>query len=269
MPGVVHVPYPNPYRPLLAGADQGRAVLDYIEMLLERNIPAGEVAAMIVEPIQGEGGYIVPPDGFLAGLRALCDRHGWLLIFDEVQSGIGRTGRMFAWQHWDVRPDVIALAKGLGSGLPIGVTVAARAVMERWPAGSHANTYGGNPLCCAAALATLDLVRGGLADNAARVGARMLARLRALAQEFDAIGEVRGHGLMIGFELVEDRVSRTPARELAHRVVNRAFHNGLLLLGCGASSIRVTPPLMIDATLADEGMDRLAQSLREALADRA
>jgi len=156
MPGVTHVPYPNPYRPLFGGADQGKAVLDYIEkVLFASNVPASEVAAILVEPIQGEGGYIVPPDGFLAGLRALCDRHGILLIADEVQSGIGRTGKMFACEHWGVAPDIMTLAKGLGSGLPIGLTVAKRAIMERWKRGAHGNTYGGNPLCCVAALKTL------------------------------------------------------------------------------------------------------------------
>jgi 4-aminobutyrate aminotransferase len=155
MAGVTHVPYPNAYRPLLAGADQGRAVLSYLEdVLFASNVPAVEVAGILVEPILGEGGYVVPPDGFLAGLRALCDRHGILLIFDEVQSGIGRTGRMFACEHWDVAPDIMTLAKGLGSGLPIGTVVAKRRIMERWTRGAHGNTYGGNPLCCAAALAT-------------------------------------------------------------------------------------------------------------------
>ena len=158
MPGVTHVPYPNPYRPLFAGADQGKAVLDYIRMLFERNVPASEVAAILVEPIQGEGGYLVPPDGFLAGLRALCDEHGILLIFDEVQSGVGRTGKMFACEHCGVAPDIMTLAKGLGSGLPIGAVVAKKSLMQQWKRGAHGNTYGGNPLACAAANATLDLV---------------------------------------------------------------------------------------------------------------
>jgi 4-aminobutyrate aminotransferase len=266
MPGVVHVPYPNPYRPLFAGDDQGSAAIAYIEQLMDRNLPANEIAAILVEPIQGEGGYVVPPPGFLAGLRELCDRHGILLIFDEVQTGIGRTGKMFAWQHTGVRPDILTLAKGLGSGLPIGLTVASQQVMEKWPPGSHANTYGGNPLCCAAALATLRLVEGGFAANAARMGERAMQRLRQFAAEFSAIGDVRGHGLMIGVELVKDRVSKAPAKELAARVVNRAFMNGLLLLECGASGIRLIPPLMIDAALLDEGLDLLHQSLCEALA---
>jgi 4-aminobutyrate aminotransferase len=268
MPGVVHVPYPNPYRPLFAGDDQGRAVISYIEQLFERNLPASEVAAVIIEPIQGEGGYIVPPPGFLAALRALCDRHGIYLIFDEVQAGIGRTGRMFAWQHEGVRPDILALAKGLGSGLPIGMMVAAKQIMEKWPPGSHANTFGGNPICCAAALATLRLVSGGYADHARDMGERALQRLRQFAQEFPVIGEVRGRGLMIGMEFVTDRASKAPAKEFATRLVNRAFENGLLLLECGASGIRIIPPLMIEARILDEGLDILHRSFKELIAER-
>ncbi len=267
MPGVVHVPYPNSYRPLFAGADQGRAVLSYIEMLMERNVPANEIAAVLVEPIQGEGGYIVPPDGFLAGLRELCDKHGILLIFDEVQTGVGRTGKMFAWQHTGVRPDILTLAKGIASGLPLGLVVASRQVMEKWPPGSHANTYGGNPLCCAAALATLDLVEKSFAENAERMGSRALARLREMAQKYPTIGDLRGRGLMIGVELVKNRDSKAPAKELAMKVVNRAFHNGLLLLECGASGIRLIPPLMIEPAVLDEGLALLEKSLQEALAE--
>jgi 4-aminobutyrate aminotransferase len=263
MPGVTHVPYPNPYRPLFAGPDQGAAVLDYIEQLFHRNVPATEVAAIVVEPIQGEGGYLVPPEGFLAGLREICDRHGILLIFDEVQTGIGRTGQMFAWQHWGVRPDILTLAKGLGSGLPIGLAVAGRDLMEKWPAGAHANTFGGNPIACAAALATLDLVRGEYLANAQRMGERLGARMQALAAEFGCIGDVRGRGLMVGIEFVKDRATREPDRELADALVKRAFGNGLLLLTCGASGIRLSPPLMIGEKLLDEGIEVLRRSLRE------
>ena len=228
MPGVTHVPYPNPYRPLFAGADQGQAVLDYIEdVLFPGSVPPSEVAAVLVEPIQGEGGYLVPPDGFLQGLRDLCDRHGILLIFDEVQSGVGRTGKMFASQHWGVAPDIMTLAKGLGSGLPIGAVVAKKRLMEKWPRGAHGNTFGGNPLCCAAALATLDLVEREYAANAATVGEHFMARLRELQARHEVIGDVRGKGLMIGMELVKDRASRAPAKELCDAVIHRAFHNGL------------------------------------------
>jgi 4-aminobutyrate aminotransferase len=267
MPGVTHVPYPNSYRPLFAGPDQGRAVLDYIENnLFASNVPANEVAAILIEPIQGEGGYLVPPDGFLEGLRALCDRHGILLIFDEVQSGIGRTGRMFASEHWGVRPDIMTLAKGLGSGLPIGLVVAKKTLMEKWKRGAHGNTYGGNPLCCAAALATLDLVQNGYAANAAEVGAHFLTRLRELAKDFDCIGDVRGKGLMIGAELI-DRASGKAAPALCQRVLTRAYHNGLILLSCGVSTVRFIPPLMVSRAQVDEAVALLRIALHEAVAE--
>jgi 4-aminobutyrate aminotransferase len=267
MPGVTHVPYPNNYRPLLVGADQGQAVLRYIEeVLFTSNVPPSEVAAILVEPIQGEGGYLVPPDGFLAGLRALCDRHGILLIFDEVQSGIGRTGRMFACQHWDVAPDILSLAKGLGSGLPIGMVVAKKTIMSKWTRGAHGNTYGGNPICCAAALATIELVAGGFVDNAARVGDYFLGRLRELAARQPVIGQVRGKGLMVGMELIVDAASRRPARELCDALITRAYHNGLILLSCGQSTVRFMPPLMISTADVDEAVALVEQSLSEALA---
>jgi 4-aminobutyrate aminotransferase len=265
MPGVTHVPYPNPYRPLFAGADQGRAVLRYVEEeLFPRSVPPGEVAAVLVEPIQGEGGYVVPPDGFLAGLRELCDRHGILLIFDEVQAGVGRTGKMFASQHWGVAPDIMTLAKGLGSGLPIGAVVAKKRIMEQWAPGAHGNTYGGNPLCCAAALATLDLVEKDYANNAAVVGEHFMARLREIQARHAEIGEVRGKGLMIGMELVKDRGSRAPAKELCDAVIHRAFHNGLILLSCGASTVRFMPPLLVTEAQVDEAVALLEASLVEA-----
>ncbi len=267
MAGVTHVPYPNDYRPLLAGGDQGRAVLRYIEeVLFVHNVPANEVAAILIEPIQGEGGYLVPPDGFLAGLRELCDRHGILLIFDEVQSGIGRTGRMFACQHWEVAPDIMTLAKGLGSGMPIGMVVAKRSLMSHWSRGAHGNTYGGNPLCCAAALATLDLVEQEYQGNAARVGEYFMRKLRALAERHAAIGQIRGHGLMIGMELVTDQATRAPANALCDALITRAYHNGLILLSCGQSTVRFMPPLMIGESDVDEAVGLLELSLREALA---
>jgi 4-aminobutyrate aminotransferase len=266
MPGVTHVPYPNPYRPLFVGADQGRAVLDYIEMLFQSNVPPNEVAAIVVEPIQGEGGYLVPPDSFLPGLRALCDRHGILLIFDEVQCGVGRSGKMFASQHWGVSPDIMTLAKGLASGLPTGLVVARRTHMEKWQRGAHGNTFGGNPLCCAAALATLELVEREYAANAAAVGDYFIGRLRELQQRFPCIGDVRGKGLMIGMELVTDRTSRAPAKKLCEAVLTRAYHHGLLLLSCGASTVRFIPPLMINRGHVDEALSLLEPALREALA---
>src|ERR1700678_1437536 len=243
MPGVTHVPYPNNYRPLFAGADQGQAVLRYIEeVLFATNVPASEVAAILVEPIQGEGGYLVPPDGFLAGLRELCDRHGILLIFDEVQTGVGRTGKMFAAEHWNVAPDIMTLAKGLGSGLPIGMVVAKRSIMQKWTRGAHGNTFGGNPLCCAAALATVDLVEREYCANAAKVGDYFMRRLRVFAGKFPVVGEVRGKGLMIGVELVKDRTTKEPAKKLCAALITRAYHNGLILLSCGQSTVRLMPP---------------------------
>jgi 4-aminobutyrate aminotransferase len=267
MPGVTHVPYPNNYRPLFAGADQGAAVLKYIEeVLFVNNVPASEVAAIMIEPIQGEGGYLVPPDGFLRGLRELCDRHGILLIFDEVQSGIGRTGKMFAAQHFDVAPDIMTLAKGLGSGLPIGMVVAKRSVMQKWSRGAHGNTFGGNPICCAAALATIDLVEREYCANAAKVGAYFMKRLHEFAEKFAVVGEVRGKGLMIGIELVKDRASKEPARKLCDALITRAYHNGLILLSCGQSTVRFMPPLVIDEGDVDEAIALLDQSLLEVLA---
>jgi 4-aminobutyrate aminotransferase len=266
MPGVTHVPYPNNYRPLLTGDDQGQAVIDYVEhVLFEANVPAKEVAAVLVEPILGEGGYIVPPDSFLPGLRELCDRHGILLIFDEVQCGVGRTGKLFAGKHWGVAPDIMTLAKGLGSGMPIGLIVAKKKIMEGWPRGAHGNTFGGNPICCAAALATLELVEKEYAANAAEVGIYFMERLRELQTRHEAIGEVRGKGLMIGVELVMDRSTKEPARELCEAVLHRAFHNGLILLSCGLSTVRFMPPLMITRTDVDEALSILEASLDEAL----
>ena len=267
MPGVTHVPYPNVYRPLFAGADQGRAVLEYICMLFERNVPPQEVAAIVIEPLQGEGGYLVPPDGFLAGLRQLCDEHGILLVFDEVQSGIGRTGRMFAAQHSGVQADIMTLAKGLGSGMPIGAVVAKRSIMQKWKKGAHGNTFGGNPLCCAAANATIDLVREQYVANAAKVGAHFMRRLQELRPDYPCIGDLRGLGLMIGMELIEK--DGGPARALVDRILHRAYRNGLLLLSCGVSTLRFMPPLCVTEAEVDEAMVYLRQSLDEALASAA
>lgn len=264
MPGVTHIPYPNSYRPMFRGEDQGLAVLDYLENhVFQSNVPPREVAGILVEPLLGEGGYIVPPDSFLPGLRELCDRHGILLIADEVQTGIGRTGRMFGVEHWGVRPDIMTLAKGLGSGMPIGLVVAKRALMERWQRGAHGNTYGGNPVCCAAAIATIELVEREYMANAAEVGKYLLGRLSRIADECPYIGEVRGKGMFIGVEFVESRTGKTPAKSLVNRLINRAFANGLLLLPCGASTVRLMPPLLLTREQADEGLAILEASIRE------
>ena len=266
MPGVTHVPYPNNYRPLFTGSDQGTAVLDYIRMLFDRSVPPSEVAAIFIEPIQGEGGYLVPPAGFLQGLRALCDEHGILLVFDEVQSGVGRTGKMFASEHFGVSPDIMTLAKGLGSGVPIGAVVAKRSIMKQWKRGAHGNTFGGNPIACAAANATMDLVTGGLAANAAKVGEHFMGRLREMARKYPCIGEVRGRGLMIGAELIEPGPDRAPAKKLIDEVINRAYHNGVLLLSCGVSTLRFMPPLSVTTAEVDEVIDLLHATFDEALA---
>jgi 4-aminobutyrate aminotransferase len=184
-----------------------------------------------------------------------------------VQCGIGRSGKMFASQHWGVSPDIMTLAKGLASGLPMGLVVARRTHMEKWKRGAHGNTFGGNPLCCAAALATLELVEREYAANAAAVGDYFIGRLRELQQRFPSIGDVRGKGLMIGIELVTDRATRAPAKALCEAVLTRAFHNGLLLLSCGQSTVRFIPPLMIDRTHVDEAMGLLETALTEALAE--
>ena len=267
MPGVTHVPYPNPYRPLFAGADQGKAVLDYIRMLFERNVPATEVAAIVVEPLQGEGGYLVPPDGFLEGLRQICDENGILLVFDEVQSGIGRTGRMFAAQHSGVTPDIMTLAKGLASGMPIGAVVAKQSLMKQWKKGAHGNTFGGNPVCCAAANATIDLVREQYVQNAAKVGAHFMKRLEEMRADYPCIGDIRGRGLMIGVELIEK--DGAPAKKLMDPLLHRAYQNGLLLLTCGVSTLRFMPPLCVTEAEVDEAMIYLRQSLDETLAGAA
>ena len=256
MPGVTHVPYPNPYHPMASdGRSESKAVIDYIENnLFARIVPADEVAAVFVEPIQGEGGYVVPPPDFSPLLRDLCDRHGILLVMDEVQSGMGRTGKWWAIEHWDVEPDIVCVAKGIASGLPLGAMIARKELMT-WGPGSHGNTFGGNPLACAAALTTIDLLEDHIIDNAANVGAFMLDRLAEMMADHPSIGEVRGKGLMIGVELVADRETKEPASNLRAAVIQRAFEQGILLLGCGPSTIRFMPPLVIDKETAGIGLD--------------
>jgi 4-aminobutyrate aminotransferase len=255
MPGVVHIPFPNPYRPLLVGDDQGLAVLNYLENVVFRNlVPPDEVAAVLLEPIQGEGGYVVPPDSFIPGLRRLCDKYGILLIADEVQSGIGRTGKWFAIEHWGVEPDILLTAKGIASGMPMGAFTARESIMEKWGAGAHGNTYGGNPVCVAAALATLRLVEGGMIENAARVGHLMQQQVRDMMDRHPTIGQVRGKGLMIGVELVVDRDTKEPAPGILKDLLKVAFERGLLLLSCGVSTVRFMPALNISEEMAEEGL---------------
>jgi 4-aminobutyrate aminotransferase len=259
LPDVYHVPYPSPYRD---GRDALARTLTALDDLLARRLDPRDVAAIFVEPIQGEGGYIVPPAGFLRALRELCDRHGILLVFDEVQCGVGRTGRMYACEHEGVEPDVLLTAKGLGSGMPIGAIISKEAV-TRWERGSHGSTFGGNPVCCAAALATLDAVESGLTENAARMGERLLTGLRRLAERYESIGDVRGVGLMIGVEFVKDRSTKEPAGELVHELVQRAFERGVLLLGAGRSTLRLAPPLVVDEYDVDTALRVMDETLGE------
>ena len=257
MNGVVHAPFPNPYRPVLerqTGEDYGETVVRYIESeILGHILPPDEVAGILVETIQGEGGYIVPPAGFYPALRELCDKHKILLIADEVQCGMGRTGKWWAMEHFDVEPDIITIAKGIASGMPMGACLARKSVMD-WPRGSHGNTFGGNPLACAAAIATIDLIENEYLENAATVGQYTQDALHEIMARHLSIGEVRGIGLMIGVEFVKDRQTKAPDETLCNRVVDLAFERGLILLSCGKSVIRVAPPLSISQTEVDEGL---------------
>ena len=265
LPEVYHVPYADPYRGAFAGeaGDCTRACIAYItDELFAKRLAPRDVAAIVVEPVQGEGGYIVPPPGFLKELRALCDRHGILLVCDEVQSGVGRTGKMFACEHDGIEPDVITVAKGLGSGMPIGALIAKESVMK-WGPGAHGSTFGGNPVCCAAALATLDLVEGEFMANARSMGERLLAGVRRLAESHRTIGTVRGLGLMIGIEFVKDRGTREPHPELVAKLERLAFSKGLLLLGAGKSALRLAPPLVVDEYDVDTAIAILDQCLVE------
>jgi 4-aminobutyrate aminotransferase len=268
MPGVVHVPFPDPYRPVLdmkREGDYGDAVVDYIERVIFQTIlPPDECAAILLEPIQGEGGYVVPPQNFFSRLRHVCDKHGIILIADEVQSGVGRTGKWWAIQHWDVEPDIICIAKGIASGVPLGLMAARQSIMKKWPPGAHGNTYGGNPLACTAALATIDLVEDGMMDNAREQGEFIMDALAEMQVRHPSMGDVRGKGLMIGVEFVQDKTTKQPAHQLREDVVHHAFANGLLLLGCGRSTIRIAPPLMIPRSLVEEGLELFENAVTSA-----
>lgn len=258
IPGVTHVPYPDTYRPILnldGYKDYGEAVLDYIEHIIFKTlVPANEVAGILVEPIQGEGGYVVPPDSFLPGLRELCDRYDILLILDEVQTGMGRTGKWWGINHWDVEPDIVCSAKGIASGMPLGAIIARKDIMSDWAPGAHASTFGGNPVSCAAGIATFDLLKDGLIDNAARMGEYMKGSLHAMAERHPSMGQVRGKGLMVGVEFVMDRDTREQAADLRNQVVDYAFEEHLLLLGCGTSTMRLIPPLNVDRDTIDQAL---------------
>ena len=231
--------------------------LESVRTILKTTCPPDELAAIFVEPIQGEGGYIVPPDDFLPGLREICDQHGIMLVLDEIQAGVGRTGKFFAAEHWGVAADIICMAKGLANGLPLGAIVAKAEVMD-WPPGSHASTFGGNPVACAAALATLDLIEPRYRNNAERRGEELRAGLREMAGSRPIIKDVRGKGLMIG---VEVRRGDEPDPVLRDLIVDRAFHRGLLLLPCGPSTLRICPPLCLTARQVEIGLELLAEAL--------
>jgi 4-aminobutyrate aminotransferase len=263
MPGVYHAPYPDRYRCPIGSTPEtcAAACVDYIEhQILAHLVSPDEVAAVVVEPIQGEGGYIVAPDEFLQRLRELTKKHGMLLVADEVQSGMGRSGRMFAIEHTGVEPDMMSIAKGIASGLPLGVS-AARADLMAWPPGAHASTFGGNPVSCAAAIATIALLRTRLVANAAEVGGHLMAGLKALADKHPLIGDVRGRGLMIGVELVRDRKTKERATEERDAVVNAAFARGMLVLGAGKNSVRFSPPLVLTRAQADTAVKIFDEAL--------
>jgi 4-aminobutyrate aminotransferase len=264
MNGVVHVPFPNPYRPVLVsrpGEDYGETIVRYIEeQILGKLLPADDIAGILVESIQGEGGYIVPPDGFFPALRRLCDKYNIVFIVDEVQSGVGRTGKWWAIEHFGVEPDIVCVGKGIASGIPLGAIIARKSIAT-WPLGSHGNTYGGNPIACASGLATIDLIEQEYLQNAADVGNYALDALEEIATRHPTIGEVRGIGLMIGVEFVMDRSTKEPANSLRDQIVTNAFERGLLTLGCGSSTIRVSPPLNISRSEIDEGLEIFEEAI--------
>ena len=272
MNGVVHVPFPNPYRPVLQrrpGMGDGETVVAFIEEeILERLLPGEDVAGILVEPIQGEGGYIYPPDDFFPALRKLCDKYDILLIVDEVQSGMGRTGKWWAIEHYGVEPDILLTAKGIASGMPLGAMVTRKELMD-WPKGSHGNTFGGNPVSCSAALATIQLIEEQYLENTRVVGAYCKDALEELQAKHASIGDVRGKGFMLGVEFVQDRETKQPAESLRDDVVYKAFERGLLLLGCGKSVIRVTPPLSTSKSEVDEAMLILDEAISLAERDHA
>ncbi len=264
VPGVTHVPYPHSYR-RPAGSDAKQYAIDcarFIEdKVFKTTVPPEECAAIFLEPIQGEGGYVPAPTEFLQEIRSICDRHGILLVADEVQSGAGRTGKMWAIQHSGVEPDILCSAKGIASGMPLGIMISRANVMD-WVPGSHASTFGGNPVCIAAALATLDILEREAMKNAATVGNHMMQRMHSWVEKYEIVGEVRGRGLMIGVEIVKDKKTKAVAGKTRDRIVDQlAFERGVLLLGCGETTIRISPPLIITREQADIAMDVLEECI--------
>jgi len=265
IPGITHIPYAYCYRcPYnMSYPECGIECVRWVEDTLFRTtMPAEEVAAIFVEPIQGEGGYIVPPPEFHREFHKLAKKYGILYVADEVQSGMGRTGKMFAMEHFGTVPDIMALAKGIASGLPLGAMVARSDIMV-WEAGSHASTFGGNPISCRAALATIELLEAELMENAKIRGEYLMTRLRELQKSIECIGDVRGKGLMVGVELVKDRVTKERATDWRNEVIQKAFQKGLLLLGCGENTIRFSPALTVTAEEIDTCLSIFGETLRE------
>lgn len=257
---VVHVPFPNKFRHFVTDqptdeATVTRDCISWIEnKLFKTTTPPEEVAGIVVEAVQGEGGYVPAPKAFLQAIRRICDENGIMMIADEVQSGMGRTGKMFAVEHAEVAPDIMCIAKALGSGLPVGACVARADIMD-WHKGAHASTFGGNPVCLAAALKTIELLENGLIENARVVGDYLQKGLRALQEKYEYIGDVRGLGLMIGVEFIEDRKTNKAAPELRDRIEIECFNRGLIILGCGANTIRWSPPLVLTKENADVALE--------------
>jgi 4-aminobutyrate aminotransferase len=265
VPEVTHVPYGYCYRcPFnLTYPKCDVACVKFIdEEILQKVAPADEVAAIIVEPIQGEGGYIVPPPEYLPRLKALAQKYGILLIMDEIQSGMGKTGKMFAMEHWNVTADIVVIAKALASGMPLGACIASKELMS-WERGSHSTTFGGNPIACAAALVTIELLENGLMQNAERMGNYIMKYLKSMKNKYECIGDVRGKGLMIGIEFVKDKKTKEPAGDLSTAIANECFQNGLMLLTCGKSGIRFIPPLIISQHTVDQALEIFEKAVKK------
>ncbi|MCP5098848.1 MAG: acetyl ornithine aminotransferase family protein [Chloroflexi bacterium] len=265
---VTHIPYPNSYRPIFPvkeGETYGDAIINYLEdVVFEQVLAPDDVAAVLIEPIQGEGGYIVPDPNFFPRLREVCDKHGILMIVDEIQSGVGRTGKWWAIEHENVEPDIVCFAKGVGSGMPIGGIIAKKEIMV-WTSGAHGSTFGGNPVAAAAATATLDVImEEGLLDQATETGNYIMDALAEIQVRHKSIGDIRGRGLMIGIDFVMDKQTKEPAINLRNDIIQHAFENGLLLIPCGKNAIRMTPPLNISRELVDKGLAQFELSLTEA-----
>lgn len=266
VPGVTHVRYPDVYRGSANGPQDAEAFAlgcaRYIEEKLFKTIlPPEEVAAIFIEPIQGEGGYVVAPTIFMQELRRICDKYGILLVVDEVQSGVGRTGKWWAVEHTGVQPDIVCMAKGIASGMPLGITMSKAEIMD-WVPGSHASTFGGNPVCIAAALATLDVIeREHLLKNSEEVGNHMMKRMAGWTTKYEIVGDVRGRGLMIGVEIIKDKKMKEFGHEERDRIVELAFERGILFLGCGPSTIRIAPPLVVTKDEADVAVDALEEAI--------